>query len=472
MKYVSSRDPDQKQYRFTDVLLEGLAPDGGLYCPLSYPSLSYDQLETWRHLSYSALAYEVISLYVGDSIPALDLKEMIAKTYTSAVFGSESITPLSSVSPHLFIQDLSSGPSLAFKDIAMQFLGHIMSYELERRNQRLTIVGASSGDTVSAAEEAFKDKARLSVVMLTPKTGMSAFQKAQAGSILSDNIFNVSIPAPFDTCQDLVKALNRDASFKESYHIGAVNSINWGRICAQMVYYFYAYFSVCKGPNDCFDVVVPSGNFGNVLAGYIAKRMGLPIRRLIVSTNENKVLDTFFKTGLYVQTPVHVTSSPSMDISKASNIERLFFDVLGRDAALLSQNMQAFESTASLDLKACLPSLLNEYGFVSGSSTHDERQAVIQSVYRNSGIVVDPHTAAALKVAYEYQCDAIPMVCMETAKPAKFEETVQAALGIVPDRPAAFVGLESKPQRFFDLPADVTSLKQFICKTVFQEGMA
>jgi len=465
MLYKSTRDTQNRSFNFTDVLLEGLAPDGGLYVPVEYPKLSTDTLTNLRFLSYKALAFEIISLFVGSSIPEKDLKNLVYKTYTKDIYGSDEITPLETLTDNILLQDLSSGPSLAFKDMAMQFLGNIMDYELTRRGKTLNIVGASSGDTVSAAEEAMRGKSQINVFMLTPKEGMSPFQKAQAGSILDDNIFNISLPAPFDTCQDIVKEINKDAAFKSTYKVGAVNSINWGRICAQVVYYFKGYYAATTTNNEAVDVVVPSGNFGNVLAGFIAKKMGLNIRRLVVSTNENKVLDTFFKTGIYKQQDVVVTSSPSMDISKASNIERLFYDLVDNDAQILTDKMTEFETTKSLDLTQYLTKL-TDYGFISGNSTHTQRCDVIKSVYAKTKRIIDPHTAAAVKVALDVNDGKVPMICMETAKPTKFEDAVKEALGFVPPRPEGFDDLEQKEQRFFDCEATQQSVKDFIKKTL------
>ncbi len=463
MYYVSTRDALKQEYSFSEILLKGLADDGGLYVPATYPYFSMDQLEEFQSLSYKELAFEVISQFVGDSIPEDDLKSIVDKTYDTSVFASQGIAPVSKLDSSIYVQDLSSGPSLAFKDMAMQFLGHIMDYELHRSNRKLTILGASSGDTVSAAEEAMRGKGSIKVVMLTPKEGMSPFQKAQAGSILEDNIFNVSVPGPFDVCQDLVKAINGDLKFKESFNIGAVNSINWGRICAQVVYYFYGYFQLANTVGEPLDVVVPSGNFGNVLAGYVAKKMGLPLRRLIVATNENQVLNHFFQTGVYSQKDVIVTSSPSMDISKASNIERFFYDVLEQDATALAALMVGFEQTRSIDLSEHLKSIQQDCGFYSGSSTHNERQQMIKQVYAASEYIIDPHTAAAVKVAYDYRgSDNVPLLCLETAKPAKFEAAIEEALGFLPPRPAGFEGLEDKPVRFYDVQPTPEAIKTFI----------
>lgn len=466
MLYRSTRDRQKKIVTFTDVLLEGLAQDGGLYVPIEYPKITDDMHTRYRKLPYKDLAFKIIKQFVGTSISENDLKELIHKTYTKEVYGSDDITPVECLKNNLYLQDLSSGPSLAFKDMAMQFLGHIMDYELTRRGEALNIVGASSGDTVSAAEEAFRGKSQINMFMLTPKEGMSPFQKAQAGSVLEDNIFNISLKAPFDTCQDIVKEINKDLAFKSNFQIGAVNSINWGRICAQIVYYFKGYYAITSTNDEQIDVVVPSGNFGNVLAGFIAKLMGLNIRHLVVSTNENKVLDTFFKTGLYKQQEVMITSSPSMDISKASNIERLFFEILDKDAAQLKEKMEIFEATQVLDFSDKLNKIQNEYGFISGHSNHSQRCEVIKDIYKNTRRIIDPHTAAAVKVALDMNDQKVPILCMETAKPTKFEKTVKEALGFIPKRPDSFIGLEEKEQRFFDCDASSNSVKDFIRQSV------
>ena len=462
MNYFSTRDSSQTPLNFSDVILSGLAPDGGLYVPETYPAFTRENLKGMSSLSYSDLAFACVKPFVGDDFNHEQLQKILTDCYSSPVFPDADITPVNFLFDTLYLQDLSQGPSLAFKDLALQFLGRCMSYLLQREGRELCILGASSGDTVSAAEQALKSKPNIKVVMLTPKTGMSPFQKAQAGSILDENIFNVSIDGPFDLCQDLVKAVNRDADFKAQYHLGAVNSINWGRILAQLVYYFKGYFSVTKKIGDPCDVVVPSGNFGNVLAGYIAKRCGLPLRRLIVATNENTVLHRFFQEGLYQKTAVQVTSSPSMDISKASNLERFFFDLAGRDPSQLSDWMHTFEGETGLDLGSALLHEARDFGFYSGASTHDERQVVIKDVYERCGRVVDPHTAAAIKVAQDYRQDEVPMLCMETAKPCKFEAAVEASLGFIPKRPHGFEGIEAAKQRFYDVDANEAALKDFI----------
>ncbi len=334
MKYLSTRG-DAVRRGFSDILLEGLAPDGGLYLPATYPRLDPATLARWRGLSYPELAFELLSLFIDD-VPRDDLRALVGRTYTAKTFGDARITPLRGLEPGVFVLGLSNGPTLAFKDIAMQFLGNAFEYELARRGRSLAVLGATSGDTGSAAEHALKGKRGISVFMLSPLGRMSPFQQAQMYSLNDANIHNVAIEGVFDDCQDLVKAVSADLDFKRRHCIGTVNSINWARLLAQVVYYFAGYFAATRGDGEPVDFAVPTGNFGNICAGHVARMMGLPIRRLVLATNENDVLDEFFRTGTYRvrgSAETHETSSPSMDISKASNFERFVFDALGRDAA-------------------------------------------------------------------------------------------------------------------------------------------
>ena len=334
MKYVSTRG-EAAGRGFAEILLEGLAPDGGLYVPERYPRVDPAMLDRWRTLSYPELAFELFSSFVDD-IPAADLRRLVHATYTAATFGDERITPLRTLEPGLLVLGLSNGPTLAFKDVAMQFLGHAFEYELARRGRRLTVLGATSGDTGSAAEHALKGKRGIEVFMLSPLGRMSPFQQAQMFSLHDANIHNVVIEGVFDDCQDLVKAVSSDLDFKRRHALGTVNSINWARLMAQVVYYFAGYFAATKSNDEPVSFAVPTGNFGNICAGHVARMMGLPIRRLVLATNENDVLDEFFRTGTYrvrSGAETHETSSPSMDISKASNFERFVFDALGRDPA-------------------------------------------------------------------------------------------------------------------------------------------
>ncbi len=463
MRYISTRGGMAPQ-SFSDILLGGLAPDGGLVVPEQYPQIDEATLARWRALSYPELAFEIVSLFATD-ISAADLKAIVDKTYTKEIFGSDDITPLKTLEPGLHILELSNGPTLAFKDVAMQLLGNLFEYVLEKRGEQINIVGATSGDTGSAAEYAMRGKHRVNVFMLSPHGKMSPFQRAQMYSLQDANIYNIAVKGMFDDAQDMVKAVNSDAAFKARYKIGAVNSINWGRIVAQVVYYFKAYFAVGEKNGEGVSFVVPSGNFGNVCAGHIARQMGLPIKQLIVATNENDVLDEFFRTGLYkVRGEAQATSSPSMDISKASNLERFVFDLLGRDSGRLAELWRQVDQAGGFDLSAaqCFGDVGGKYGFASGRSSHADRLATIRQVKAAYGVTIDPHTADGMKVALEVRDDSAPVVVLETALPAKFEDTIVEALGEKPVRPAFADELERLPQRVEEMDADVAQLKQFI----------
>jgi len=465
MKYLSTRG-EATGRSFSEILLEGLAPDGGLYLPERYPQVDAATLARWRQLAYPDLAFEILSLFVDD-IPPADLRGLLQRTYTAEVFGDPRIVPLRRLEPGMFVLGLSNGPTLAFKDLAMQFLGQAFEYELARRGRSLKVLGATSGDTGSAAEQALRGKRGVSVFMLSPAGRMSPFQQAQMFSLQDPNIHNVAIEGVFDDCQDLVKAVSGDLVFKQQQAIGTVNSINWARLLAQVVYYFAGWFQASRGDGEPVDFAVPTGNFGNICAGHIARRMGLPIRRLVLATNENDVLDEFFRTGRYrVRTAAetHETSSPSMDISKASNFERFVFDAVGRDPArtrdLFAEIERRREFTLTAEERARLPA----FGLVSGRSTGADRLATIRQVHRALGEVIDPHTADALKVAREHAEAEVPMVVLETALAAKFGATVREAIGIDPPRPSRLAGIEALPRRFVTLPVDVAALKALIAE--------
>jgi threonine synthase len=464
LKYLSTRG-DATPRGFSDILLEGLAPDGGLYLPASYPRVDAATLARWRKLAYADLAFEILSLF-ADDIPAGDLKALVSRTYTAQVFGTPQITPLKPLDGGLQLQALSNGPTLAFKDMAMQLLGQLFEYELRRRGQSLNILGATSGDTGSAAEYAMRGKAGVQVFMLSPHGRMSPFQQAQMFSLPDANIHNLSVQGVFDDCQDIVKAVSGDLEFKRRHRIGTVNSINWARLVAQVVYYFAGYFQATRDDDQPVSFAVPSGNFGNICAGHVARMMGLPIRRLVLATNENDVLDEFFRTGTYrVRTgsETHETSSPSMDISKASNFERFVFDLLGRDA---TRTRQLFADDVarrgSFTLAAVESQRLAGFGFVSGRSTHADRLATIRDTWQRQRVMVDTHTADGLKVAREHVEPGVPMIVLETALPAKFAGTIREALGIDPPRPAGLEDLESRPRRFQLMANDVQAVKQYI----------
>jgi threonine synthase len=466
MKYISTRG-DRTERGFSEILLEGLAPDGGLYLPVAYPKVDAATLQHWRGLSYADLAYEILSLYIDD-IPADDLRALVSRTYTKDVFGTEAITPLKPLGDGFYLEALSNGPTLAFKDMAMQLLGQLFEYELGRRGEELNILGATSGDTGSAAEYAMRGKKGVRVFMLSPNGRMSPFQQAQMFSLPDANIHNLAIEGVFDDCQDIVKAVSNDLDFKRRHKIGTVNSINWARLLAQVVYYFAGYFQATRSNDEKVSFCVPSGNFGNICAGHVARQMGLPIRRLVLATNENDVLDEFFRTGTYrvrKGAETHETSSPSMDISKASNFERFVFDLLGRDAARTRQLFrEEVEQRGAFTLSPAEFAKVADYGFVSGKSTHADRLATIRDVFGHFGVMIDTHTADGVKVAREHLDAGVAMIVLETALPAKFAETIREALGREPERPAALVGIENLPKRFKVMAVDADAVKRYIAE--------
>ncbi len=505
MNYISTRGARaDKRRTFTDILLAGLAEDGGLYLPAVYPSITRDELQRWRGLSYADLAYEILAKFCDD-IPADDLRALTRRTYTAQIYShareserATQITPLKALGAEkgapLYLLELSNGPTLAFKDLAMQLLGQLFEYMLAKSGEQLNILGATSGDTGSAAEYAMRGKRGIRVFMLSPHQKMSAFQSAQMYSLQDPNIFNLAVAGVFDDCQDLVKAVSNDHAFKARHKIGTVNSINWARLVAQIVYYVKGWLAATEPMLTCpvgaagalpagstttvvgpggngqplpkVSFCVPSGNFGNVCAGHIARMMGLPIDKLVVATNENDVLDEFFRTGIYRirdAARTYHTSSPSMDISKASNFERFVFDLLARDPARVRQLFNELEAKQGFDLSGSSDfARINQFGFVSGRSSHQERMAAIQDIYARYATMIDTHTADGLTVARRYLEPGVPMVVLETAQPVKFSAAMREALGQDPARPAAFAGIEELPVRFKVVPPDVQSLKEFI----------
>ena len=468
LAYVSTRGRAPER-GFTDILLSGLADDGGLYVPAHYPQVSAEQLQSWRGLSYAELATEIIARYATD-VPRARLAELCRTTYSPQVYANardgsnaDDITPLRWLEPGLALLELSNGPTLAFKDIAMQLLGALFEFVLHERGVRLNVLGATSGDTGSAAEYALRGRAGIQVFMLSPQGRMSAFQRAQMYSLQDANIHNLAVSGTFDDCQDLVKAVSSDLEFKARWNVGSVNSINWGRIVAQVVYYFRAYLAATSEAGQRVSFAVPSGNFGNILSGWIARKMGLPVDKLVLATNENDVLDEFFRTGRYRvrgSSETHATSSPSMDISKASNFERWMFDIVGRDPDIVRELWWEIDTRGQFHLAGTpFHEAVRRSDVESGRSTHVDRLRTIRTVEQRYGVVVDPHTADGIKVALEHRDPAVPMICLETALPAKFSETIIEALGRAPERPSAFAGIESLPQRYERIAADVDAVK-------------
>ena len=485
MQYISTRTSDKKRgtRSFLQILLEGLSPDGGLYMPATYPRVTDEELTAWRDFSYADLAFEVLKKFASD-IPEADLRALVYKTYTPEVYrnvrsdqDAGKIAPLRILEETdgkvLALLSLSGGPTLAFKDMAMQLLGNLFEYELARQDAELNILGATSGDTGSAAEYAMRGKKGIRVFMLSPHKKMSAFQTAQMFSLADPNIFNIAVEGVFDDCQDIVKAVSNDLPFKSRQKIGTVNSINWARVVAQVIYYFRGYLEATENNGQKVSFTVPSGNFGNICAGHIARMMGLPIAKLVVATNENDVLDEFFRTGVYrVRKSVETrhTSSPSMDISKASNFERFVYDLLWQDGERVNALFSQIESKGYFDLSGRPGSdgsefsRVPEFGFESGSSTHQDRINTIRAVKTAYDIVIDTHTADGVKVAKEHQEAGIPMIVLETALAAKFNETIREALGTDAKRPAGFEDMEKLPQRFVVMPVKADEIKGYIAE--------
>ena len=478
MDYISTRDASAQPRSFTDILLTGLSPDGGLFMPAVYPSITPDLLSEWRELllhdGYAALAAEVLKLYVDD-IPEADLEAIARRAYRTPVFADEEIVPVTRLNDTLHIGHLSEGPTAAFKDMAMQLLGELFEYELARRGEELNILGATSGDTGSSAEYAMRGRDGIRVFMLTPAGRMTPFQQAQMFGLDDPNIFNIALDGVFDDCQDVVKAVSADAAFKSKYSIGAVNSINFARLLAQVVYYIATYFKVTESNDEKVSFCVPTGNFGNVCAGHIAKQMGLPIDRLIVATNENDVLHDFFANGEYrprSAAETYATSSPSMDISKASNFERMLFDATLRDSDLtreLFANRVKDGGFAASDLggEEVMERIRGEFGFASGTSTHADRVATIKRVHDEFGVLVDPHTADGIHVAEQLSGDVdTPIVVLETALPVKFADTIAEAIGKAPEVPERFAGIMDAERHVTDLPNDAEAVKAFIAEAI------
>jgi threonine synthase len=481
VRYLSTRGASAAtRPGFGDILLAGLAPDGGLYLPERYPRVDASTLAGWRRLltenesetgGYAALAAAIISEFVDD-IPREDLASLCANAYRAEAFPDRQVVPVTELDGGIWLSHLSGGPTAAFKDLAMQLLGQLFEYQLQRTGSDLNIVGATSGDAGSAAEYAMLGREHVRVFMLTPAGRMTPFQQAQMFSLDDPAIINIAVEGVFDDCQDLVKAVNGDAEFKQRYHLGAVNSINWARLVAQVVYYVASWIRATTGDDQRVSFTVPTGNFGNICAGHIAREMGVPIDTLVLATNENNVLDEFFRTGIYrvrSAAETHATSSPSMDISKASNFERFIFDLLGRDADRVRDLFGVQLATqGSFDLSGTpeFAGLRERYGFVSSSSTHADRVATIAEVWRRDGVLIDPHTADGVKVAAAFVQPGVPMIVTETALPVKFAETIVEAIGVEPERDARFAGLEDLPRHVIDLPNDAEALKALIAQRV------
>jgi len=458
--YISTRGAAPR-LSFADTALAGLARDGGLYVPEACPQIPAEELRNMANQNYLEIAWRVIAPFVGDDISAQDLIVLLQKSYKD--FAHPEKTPLRKLEDSFYVQELFHGPTLAFKDVALQFLGQVFDFILSARGQKVTIVGATSGDTGSAAIEAFKNSPYANIVILHPKGRVSDVQRRQMTTVDAPNVRNVAIEGSFDDCQDMVKAMFGDLPFRDSMQLSAINSINWARILAQVVYYVYAGVRVQAETGKAATFCVPTGNFGNVYAGYVAKSMGLPVDRLIVATNANDILHRFYTTGRMEKRGVVPTISPSMDIQISSNFERLLFDLYGRDGAKLAATMKHFRETGPFDLDATLMAQL-EGIFASGRKDDAETTEIIRDVYRKYDYVIDPHTAVGIGVAQDWKRahpDAA-LVTLATAHPAKFPDAVKAATDVAPDLPAHLSGLMSRQERYDVLPADLARVQDYI----------
>jgi len=464
---------------FSDILIEGLAKGGGLYIPKKWPKITKKELISWKNLSYADLSAEIISRFM----PEITKEKILAITrtiYSSEVFShvrkdsrSSKIFPVRKLNDNLFLLELSNGPTLAFKDAAMQFLARIMSLVLEEKNKTITILGATSGDTGSAAIHAFRGRSNIRVVMLSPKNRMSPFQRAQMYSVFDDNIMNIAVNGGFDECQDLVKAIKGDYLFKAKHNIGTANSINWGRITAQCCYYIYAYLRVASNIGDPVSFSVPTGNFGNAYAGLVAKMMGVPIKNIIVTTNENDILHKAMKCGVYKPRESSITtSSPSMDITRASNFERIVYEASGHKPKIIDKMWQDLRIEGKIDFKNDYPKIwkkLQNIGVKTASHDHKGRMNLIKEAKLKWGVIIDPHTADGLYGALKFKSEDEKIVVLETAQPAKFASTIKEALGEDPETPKGFGDILNLPQRFESINDDVDELKSKIDNMVKKE---
>ncbi len=462
MKYVSTRG-GAPVLDFGDVLLAGLARDGGLYVPESWPRLSPDLLARAADAPYAEVATEVMWPFVEGSMTLDDFAAVVADTY--AVFDDPEVVPLRSVGAGMWLAELFHGPTLAFKDIALQLVGRLFAHELAQRGEHVTIVGATSGDTGSAAIEACRDRPGIEIVILHPAGRVSEVQRRQMTTVTSANVHNLAVEGTFDDCQDLVKALFADESFRDRFHLSAVNSINWARVMAQTVYYVTSTARLTGGRSPVA-FAVPTGNFGNVFAGYGAQRMGLPVSQFVVASNANDILTRFLESSVMQIAGVEPTLSPSMDIQVSSNFERLLFELWGRDGAAVAEAMMRFRAEGRFVVDADHMGLLREQ-WVGASIDDDVTTTVIRETHERLGLLIDPHTAVGLGAAVRCRADAAtPMVAMATAHPAKFPDAVEAATGIRPELPGRLRDLFDRAERFDTVPADYATVRAAIASAV------
>lgn len=460
MKYISTRGTSPA-LSFEDVLLTGLAPDGGLYVPETLPHFTIEEIASWKGLPYSELAFKVMYPFVEGEIPETEFKEMVEETY--AVFGHKAVAPLVQLDSNEWVMELFRGPTLAFKDFALQLLGRLLDFVLKRRDERVVILGATSGDTGSAAIEGCKHCDNVDIFILHPHKRVSDVQRKQMTTVLGNNVFNIAIEGNFDDCQHMVKDSFSDQSFLKGTRLVAVNSINWARIMAQIVYYFSASLAL-GGPHKSISFSVPTGNFGDIFAGYLARNMGLPINQLIVATNKNDILHRFISQNQYHQEPLEHTLSPSMDIMVSSNFERLMFDLYGRNGKALAAQMKTWK-TESGSIDSYRWKKAREL-FDSLSLNDSETCAVIKQVFDETEYLLDPHTAIGVGAARKCRRDnTIPMVTLATAHPVKFPEAVEkSGVSISPELPIHMRDLFDRPEKYDVLENDINKVHEYIAK--------
>lgn len=462
MNYISTRGQAPKK-SFVEVVTSGLANDGGLYVPETIPTFDIEQIKSWKGLSYKQLAFNIIAPFVNGEIEDADLQEIINKSYAQGVFDTEQVTKIIKLKDGFYVQELFHGPTLAFKDIALQFLGKLQDHILTKQNKHIVIVGATSGDTGSAAIYGVKDCKNVKIFMLHPNNRISEIQRHQMTTVNTDNVFNIAVDSFFDDCQDMVKEMFKHPEFMKGTQLSAVNSINWARIVAQIVYYFQAVLEI-TGAEKPVSFSVPSGNLGDIFGGYMAKKMGLPIDKLIVSTNRNDILHRFFQSNDYSKQSVHQTVAPSMDIQISSNFERLIFLEYGLNGKVVNDKMLSFRETGKLVVNEDIYANIKKT-FASATLNDDEIKQEIKAVYDEFGYVVCPHTATGTLAAKRY-CDvSTPMVVMATAHPAKFPDVVEDAINVHPKLPEYLSDLLNKEEIYVNMPNNIDLIKDYIYKS-------
>ncbi len=461
MKYVSTRG-QADVLDFEGVTLTGLARDGGLYVPDTLPRLSEQGISNMAGQSYSEIALAVIKPFVGESVDDSSLKAMLDETYGASVFRHSAVAPLVQLGPNDWVLELFHGPTLAFKDFALQLLGRFFDHFTAKRSQKLTILGATSGDTGSAAIEACRGRENVTIYMLHPKGRVSDVQRLQMTTVLEPNVINVAVDGTFDDCQALVKTCFNDLEFRDQVGLTAVNSINWARVMAQIVYYF-ASATALGAPGRRISYSVPTGNFGDIYAGFIAREMGLPIDKLVIATNSNDILARTLQTGSYSSGDVHATISPSMDIQVSSNFERMMFDLSGRNGQTISDYMRSFAAKGSISLSDTEIAKARDI-FLAEQVDDETTRQVMAELKDSTGYIADPHTAVGLKASRQLPAGGAPRVTLSTAHPVKFGAAVEEATGSVPRLPAHMADLYDREERYVSLPNDDQQLKAMIVK--------